>query len=85
MSTGQPYPYDRSIIDMFERPDVSMVAKCHELMAENAQLRAEMKRREEAAYEHGLGDATKVYRENRILAATVAALVDRQHPMGVRP
>ncbi len=44
-------------------------------------LRAEMASREERAYEHGLGDAAKVYRENRILAATIAALTDRQHPL----
>ena len=38
---------------------------------------AEMVRREEAAYRHGLGDAEVVYDQNRILAATIRALTDR--------
>jgi hypothetical protein len=35
------------------------------------------KRAEADAYEHGLGDRAEVARQNRVLAASIAALVDR--------
>jgi hypothetical protein len=86
MSTGRPYPYDDPGWSLFgEQPSKAIVEQNHQLAAENAQLRAEMASREERAYEHGLGDAAKVYRENRILAATIAALTDRQHAMRLTP
>jgi hypothetical protein len=88
MSTGRPYPYDQSghPLDWFAPQDQRpLIQQNHELAAENARLRSEMASREEQAYEHGLGDHAKVYRENRILAATIAALVDRQHPLRVAP
>lgn len=83
MSTGTPYPYQQ---EPFAWPfgggdNTPIIAQNHALLAENTQLRAEMARREEAAYEHGLGDHARVYRENRILAATIAALTDRSHEM----
>ncbi len=55
------------------------------LREDNVRLRAEMKRREADAYEHGLGDAAEIYRMNKVLVATIAALTDRNHPLMVSP
>lgn len=61
------------------RPDTELIDENARLVAENARLRAQAAAREEDAYRHGLGDRERVYDENQILAATIAALTDRQH------
>ena len=55
-----------------------------ELQGEVASLKAEMRHREEAAYEHGLGSAAEVHRQNKIMAATIAALIDPSNRLNVR-
>lgn len=51
----------------------------HQLEAE----RASRRQAEAIAYEHGLGDRAEVARQNRVLAATIAALTDRSHALRV--
>lgn len=48
------------------------------------QLRAEVGRREEAAYRDGLGDRARVLAESRVLATAIAGLIDRRHPLNLR-
>jgi hypothetical protein len=89
MSASDPmrFPDPEAINSFFFGGNTRPMAElCHNLTCENQRLRDEMKKREADAYEHGLGDAAKVYRENRILTATIAALTDRQHPLTrIRP
>lgn len=86
---SETYPGSRTwkIADlMAEGEERSRLEQENALLREdNKRLRAEMQRREELAYEYGLGSAATVYRHNKILTAAITALTDPMHVSMIRP
>ena len=85
---GNPFvPADimrSSFVDPMTKEMLRLGGECNDLRARLNALQADVSRREEAAYKHGLGDRAKVLDQNRLLAATIAALIDPHHPLLVR-
>ncbi len=77
-------PFDpRLVFGMFKRDDPALIEQLRILTGENERLRAEMDKKEEAAYLHGLGDRAKVYHDNLVLTKIIAGLIDRRDPSGL--
>lgn len=79
---------EREYVFPFNAPphheEIARLRREARMLREDLEHEREMRKRcEERAYEEGLGDRAKVWRENQVLAATIAALTDRTHPARV--